>query len=291
MLTYKIVEQSTKRGWQKLIDSGGYTYDVRRRRGDATDWQCTIRGKINPCRARVVQRAPGNFEPGQHHHNHLAEVGAATAARIIALVKTKAMDDVFRPAAAIVDEVYVVMFPFILPFWLQWQQSKVVIINTCNLKKLLSVYYRFAYRNLKMLLVLHCQSQNILLDNLLDILRVSAIDLQNPPAWILSWTKTIYHSNSIVQMYTFVTDATLFFATNEQLYQLTKAKTWYIDGTFKLCRHPFSQLLTINAFVRKDKCVKQVPLLFLVMSGWKKLDYRKVMNNMCALVHWWRLCG
>ena len=65
-LTYGIVEQSTKRGRQKLIDSRGYTYHVQRQRGDATDWQCTIRGKTNPCKARVVQRAPGNFEPGQH---------------------------------------------------------------------------------------------------------------------------------------------------------------------------------------------------------------------------------
>ena len=118
------------------------------------------------------------------------------------------MDDVFGPAAAIVDEVYVFMFPFILPFWLQWQQSKVVVISTCNLKKLLSVYYWFAYRILKMPLVLDCQSQNILLDKLTG--SVSAIDLQNPPAWILSWMKTIYHPNSIVQMYAFVTDATLF---------------------------------------------------------------------------------
>ena len=59
----------------------------------------------------------------------------------------------------------------------------------------------------------------------------------------------------------------LIFATDEQLRQLGKAKSWYIDGTFKLCRLPFSQLLSINAFVRKEDCAKQVPLLFVLMSG------------------------
>ena len=75
----------------------------------------------------------------------------------------------------------------------------------------------------------------------------------------------------------------LMFATKEQLHLLSKAKTWYIDGTFKLCRRPFSQLLTINAFVRKDGCIKQVPLLFVIMSGRKKLDYRKVKQSFSDL--------
>ena len=63
-------------------------------------------------------------------------------------------------------------------------------------------------------------------------------------------------------------------ASDDQLTHLKAAKSWYIDGTFKIVKAPFTQLMTINCFVKKDSMTKQLPLCYVLMSGRKTKDYR-----------------
>ena len=59
----------------------------------------------------------------------------------------------------------------------------------------------------------------------------------------------------------------LIFARQEQLNILARAKSWYVDSTFKLVQHPFKELLSVNAFVRSGDFAKQMPLTFVLMSN------------------------
>ena len=72
----------------------------------------------------------------------------------------------------------------------------------------------------------------------------------------------------------------LMFATARQLQLLQNAKRWYIDGTFRVVRAPFTQLLSIHAFIKDGDVAKQLPLVYVLMSGKRKNDYKAVLQVM-----------
>ena len=76
----------------------------------------------------------------------------------------------------------------------------------------------------------------------------------------------------------------LIFATNQMLQLLSGAKNWYMDVTFNIISDPFYQLFSIHAFIKCDNCVKQVPLIFIVMSGKRAKDYKKVLKAVKSIL-------
>ena len=96
-VTFQLVEEGSKRCKTKLVDSLGYRYNVRSKRSYATYWQSTVRPQGKVCKATVIQR-DGTFQAGTNAHNHSSEPGAVTAAKIVKLVKEKALEDKFKTA-------------------------------------------------------------------------------------------------------------------------------------------------------------------------------------------------
>ena len=46
-ISFQVINDCTNKGRPKLIDSRGFSYGIKRRRANATDWICTIRPKVN----------------------------------------------------------------------------------------------------------------------------------------------------------------------------------------------------------------------------------------------------
>ena len=68
------------------------------------------------------------------------------------------------------------------------------------------------------------------------------------------------------------------FASYNQLVILSKAKTWFMDGTFHIVRDPVKQLWTINVFIRKGDEMMHVPTVCALMSSQRQIDYQQVLS-------------
>lgn len=106
-VTYQILEQGTLRARNKLIDSNGYTYNIRTHSKAATYWQCSVRPKVNRCKASVVQRGD-SFCLGKSGHNHAPKTVLNARTRISARVKQQAVNNPLKSTNTIVNEVCLV---------------------------------------------------------------------------------------------------------------------------------------------------------------------------------------
>ncbi|KAK2169889.1 hypothetical protein LSH36_6g10031 [Paralvinella palmiformis] len=74
----------------------------------------------------------------------------------------------------------------------------------------------------------------------------------------------------------------LLFASLRMVAVLGRARTWYVDGTFKPVKEPFAQLFSVHAFVDSERATKQGPLAFVLMSSRRRSDYEAVFNTLPA---------
>ena len=76
----------------------------------------------------------------------------------------------------------------------------------------------------------------------------------------------------------------MIFFSNKQLYYLKNTKSWYVDGTFKIMKDPFLQLLTIHTIVFFNQQTTSIPIAFIYMSRRRKIDYFEVFKKIIEIV-------
>ena len=90
---------------------------------------------------------------------------------------------------------------------------------------------------------------------------------QHPSNLTFDIQKENIPDNFLIKDISISSERHLLFATQKQLELLNQAKTWYVDATFELVHKPFYQLFTINAFVKKNESMKQVPLAMCLIKS------------------------
>ena len=73
-------------------------------------------------------------------------------------------------------------------------------------------------------------------------------------------------------------------ATLTMLTLFARARTWFVDATFKLVSRPFYQLFSVHAFVQSGTSLKQVPLVFVMMSSRSQADYDAVFRTILDIL-------
>ena len=188
----------------------------------------------------TVKQVDDKFTRGSHKHNHPSDPSAASTARIYKNSKDEGLQNIFEPALQIAERVSRAEYR---EFGLR--------PNTVNLQNVARAinYHRDQHRP----------------ENPTDL--------------------NFVYDNSFIPKFCIADISVtgrrhLLFASQRQIDELRKAKTWYVDGTFKVVREPFTQLWSIHAFVSNGLETKQLPFVYVVMSGKRIPDYVAVFNHL-----------
>ena len=204
-------------------------------------WQCVSRNKGKYCPATVKQQGQ-DYTLGARHHNHQAPVGLHAVTTIRNQVKALAKENVFTSAVSIAQDLLrtddIANRPADIP-------------TVINLGRQANDNRRIGRPK---------QPQDMHFN----------LNMDHVPGNFLLADVEVGRDENYRRH--------LMFATQDMLTCLSSAKWWYMDATFKLVRAPFTQLWSIHAFLRYDGNSKQVPLVFVMMTGKWAIDYQRVLE-------------
>ena len=241
---FEIIPAASERRREILADGLGFSYCINSRRGDTTYWRCCVRNKQVTCPATVTQTSrpcrPSTFAVGSKSHVHQSIPGISVVAKVRAQVKDEAVRNVFEPASNVVDRVLVDVDVNV-------DAPMPSLPTITNLARAANYHRRRNKPQDPSDLEFVLQKDHIPKDFLVSDIRVGN------------------HRH-------------LIFATTPMLSLLHKALQWFVDATFKVVKAPFYQLLSVHAFVKREGAIKQIPLVYVLMSARHTRDYKAVFE-------------
>jgi hypothetical protein len=192
----------------------------------------------------TVRQMGDEFLPGPQEHSHSPNVGAATAASVSVAVKSKAAANPFMSAGDIAEQVLL----------------DTGLDGPCPAMKSITNLAANANYRRRRNRPAHPQELDF---ELLE---------EHIPEGFLQKDITVNGERHLI------------FASQEQINLLQRTKTWYLDATFQVVRKPFYQLFSVNAFLRSEDNLKQVPMITCLMSRRRKEDYIAVLKEFSLLV-------
>ncbi|KAG0721035.1 hypothetical protein GWK47_047272 [Chionoecetes opilio] len=233
-----ILRGASQRGSDLLLQDG-YTYVIDKNLKSGQRWRCSVRNKSIKCRAAITQLHEDTFVCNPQPHTCNSKDCAEALVKIRRHIRKEAKCRPYASASTIVKEGLQKHLPQNTPIAnLPKMDALIRATNKCRQKR----------------------------------------RPKHPLELQFEWVEEALPKNFVQEDVRVGAYRHTILFTEFDLQLASQARTWYVDATFKSVQSPFKQLWGIHAFISQNKCIKQVPLIQVLMTRRTIGDYSAVLE-------------